>query len=181
MIDLIFDTETTGLIDNTLKPIDKQPHIIEFYGCLIERDSGDMVAELDLLIKPPIVISKEITKITGITNEMVCDSPVFRSVASQIETFVNRADRWVAHNLSYDLQMLKFEIQRCDKTILRVFKNVDLLCTVEQTEHIKGHRLKLTDLHEYLFGEPFKGAHRAKVDVEALTRCYRELIKRGEI
>lgn len=177
MLDLIFDTETTGLIDNTLKPLDKQPHVIEFYGMLVDRDTFEIKSELDLLIKPPIPITAEITKITTITNEMVVDSPTMSEVYIQISDIMNHADRWVAHNLAYDLQIMKFEAQRLGKTLTAP----QLLCTVEQTEFIKGYRLSLNELHEYLFGEPFKGAHRAKVDVQALYRCYVELIKRGDI
>jgi DNA polymerase-3 subunit alpha len=56
-----------------------------------------------------------------------------------------------------------------------------VICTVEETEHLKGHRLKLSDLYELLFGEKFANAHDAKADVEALAKCYFELVKRGEI
>jgi hypothetical protein len=56
-----------------------------------------------------------------------------------------------------------------------------LVCTVEQTIALKGYRLSLENLHKELFGEPFEGAHRAKADVAALTRCCRELFKRGMI
>ena len=176
MTTLIFDTETSGLINNTLKPLEKQSHIIEFYGCLCD-DEGVIVDELDLLIKPPIPVTKEITKITGISQEMVANRGPFAEYAKQIAEFVNRTDLWVAHNLSYDLQILRFEFQRLGM-IVPVKR---LLCTVETTEHIKGHRLSLTALHEHLFGEPFKGAHRAKEDVMALKRCYDELRKRGEV
>jgi len=177
-IDLIYDTETTNLIANTLKAIDKQPHIIEFYGCLVDRDTQETIDELDLLIKPPVSITAEITKITGIKPEMVADAPTFYAVAGQIRDMFARADRLVAHNLSYDMQMIDFEFRRLG-VVIPMPK--DRICTVEQTEHLNGFRLNLNDLHEYLFGEPFKGAHRAKVDVMALRRCYFELIKRGEI
>ena len=56
-----------------------------------------------------------------------------------------------------------------------------LCCTVENTEWLHGHRLSLSALHEELFGEPFSGAHRARTDVAALTRCYLELVKRGDL
>ena len=38
---------------------------------------------------------------------------------------------------------------------------------------------KLTELHEYLFGEPFAEAHNATADVEATTRCFFELLRQG--
>ena len=52
-----------------------------------------------------------------------------------------------------------------------------IVCTVELTEHKKGYRLKLSDLHEHLFGEDFKEAHDARADADALARCYVALLK----
>jgi len=49
---------------------------------------------------------------------------------------------------------------------------------VEQTQHLKGHRLSLGDLHDLLLGERFSGAHRARADVMALARCVSEMIRR---
>ena len=37
---------------------------------------------------------------------------------------------------------------------------------------------KLTELHEFLFGESFTGAHDALTDVKATARCFWELYKR---
>jgi hypothetical protein len=42
-------------------------------------------------------------------------------------------------------------------------------------------RLTLSNLHEHLFGEKFKDAHRARSDVMALVRVARELRRRGLI
>jgi len=37
----------------------------------------------------------------------------------------------------------------------------------------------LTELHQYLFGVPFGEAHNATADVEATTRCFFELLRKG--
>ncbi len=45
----------------------------------------------------------------------------------------------------------------------------------------RGGKFKLptlTELHQYLFNEPFAEAHNATADVEATTRCFLELIRR---
>jgi hypothetical protein len=73
--------------------------------------------------------------------------------------------------------MVEIEMQRHGCDIIWPEK----ICTVEMTEHMDGFRLSLTALHEKLFGEAFKGSHRASADVHAMKRCYSELIKRGEI
>ena len=174
---LIFDTETTGLIPNGLLSLDKQPEVIEFYGCRVDLMTGAVDEELDILIKPRLKISDEITKITGIDNDMVASSLPFVAHADAISNLIHGSDMVIAHNLSYDKEMIDIEFRRLGKTITWP----EGRCTVEQTVHFKGHRLTLSDLHQFLFEKPFKGAHRAKVDVEALTRCCVELVKNGEL
>lgn len=173
MLDLIFDTETTDLITNSLRSLDKQPYVIEFYGMLIDRDSMEIVSDYETLCDVPVKITEKISKITNITNEMVSDSPAFKSILNEIRSLIEQADRVVAHNLAFDCEMLEIEFKRANEALTWPEK----LCTVETTEYIKGYRMSLTELHEYLFGEKFKGAHRARDDVEALFRCYKRLIE----
>lgn len=176
---LIFDTETTDLVHNTLRPTHKQPRIIEYYGCILDDEQDwKMVAELHQFLDPGVAVTDEITRITGITNDMVKGQPTFGQWHSSLSELMGGADVMVAHNLSYDKQVVTFEYKRIEQPIRFPARGI---CTVETTEHIKGYRLSLTNLHEHLFGEPFKGAHRADVDVAALARCYVELCKRGEI
>jgi len=175
---LVFDTETTGLIKNRTTPAGRQPEIIEFYGTLVDLATGEVDQELDLLIKPERPITDEITRITGIDDSMVAEAPPFKEVADQIRAIISSADAVIAHNLSFDMDMVEHEFTRLDQTVPWP---VERVCTVEQTVHLKGRRLRLIDLHELLFGEPFKEAHRAKNDTQALIRCAVELTKRGEL
>lgn len=177
MIALLFDVESTGLIDNHVIPLDRQPSIIEWYSCLANLDTGEVLSELDLLIRPPTPVSAEITKITHITNEMLTDKPSFIEAAPQIMSAVLGAPLVIAHNCSFDVEMAQLEFERIGLNLVWP----PLLCTVEQTVHLKGFRLSLTALHEHLFGEPFPEAHRAKSDTQALLRCAVELHKRNEI
>ena len=174
---LFMDFETTGLIKNCVIPLNKQPHAIEYYGCIVDSETLEIENELDTLFFPPVEISAEITKITGIKSEDVIGAPKFAERADEIEAQMNACDFMVAHNASYDGDIMRIEFERLGRTprIPRLF------CTVEQTYPLTGVRLSLTALHDLLFGEKFSGAHRAKDDVQALVRCYRELVKRGEI
>lgn len=174
---VLFDTETTGLIDNRTVGLERQPHVIEFYGCVADLKKGKVLKELEFLIQPPklSLITDIITKITTITPETVKDAPVMGVVADKIFKFLEGAPVVIAHNLSFDLEMMDIEAQRLDRKIKWPKQR---LCTVEQTVHLKGFRLNLSNLHQHLFGEKFDGAHRAKVDVMALLRCCTELVKR---
>lgn len=174
---LFMDFETTGLLKPSPVPLSKQPHAIEYYGCIVDCETLEIESDFDTLIKPPIAITKEITKITGIKQEDVENAPKFVEVADKIKEQMAIAAKMVAHNASYDGEIAKIEFERLGEAI----EIPQLFCTVEQTYHILGHRQKLNDLHLHLFGEKFSGSHRAKEDVHALLRCYRELVKRGEI
>jgi DNA polymerase III epsilon subunit family exonuclease len=174
---LILDTETTNLVTNHSMKLDQQPSIVEFCGWVVDLSTGEIEDELDLLIKPPSGVTEETTKITGLTDEMLKDAPEFASVAHDIRTFIEGREVVIAHNASFDCEMLDLELERRGKKI--AWPRV--ICTVEATIHLKGFRLKLADLYKMLFNEEFAGAHRARVDVQALTRCCVELFRRGEI
>lgn len=174
---LIFDTETTALIQNRLVAEANQPRIIEFCGGLYDSEA-QLIRELDFLCDPGVPITEEITKITGIKPEDVAGKKRFASHAADVRELIAEADVVVAHNLTYDMAVVNFELGRLQTA---VEWPVDLVCTVEGTEHLLGYRLNLSALHQFLFDEPFSGAHRAKVDVTALARCYFELVRRGEL
>lgn len=172
---LVLDTETTGLTSNRVLRIDMQSEIIDFYGCIVDLASGEIESELDLLIKPKLGIPEKITKITTITNEMVADAPPFETVAPAIQALIESAPLAIAHNMAFDKEVIDIEFQR-----LGVALNwPHAICTVEQTAHLKGYRLSMSDLHKLLFEAQFAGAHRAKVDTAALVRCCVELHKRA--
>ena len=174
---LVFDTETTDLIKNIGRPLKKQPHVIEFFGVTVDHETLEMGDSLSHLIHPGFKIGEETTRITGITPDMLTGKPSFKDVAKDIKDFVEDHDRIVAHNLGYDHDMLQFEFQRIGVPI----RLPPGICTIETTEHFKGYRLKLADLHLYLFGHDFTGHHRAEEDTRATARCYIELLKRGEV
>lgn len=171
----IFDTETTGLISNHLVKLEQQPEIIEFYGNLVDLDTGEILNEVEYLIKPKGKIDDIITRITTINAAMVEEAPRFGEVLPTIRQAIESAPLVIAHNASFDREIVDIEFERRDATL----KWPKLICTVEATIHLRGYRLSLSALHEYLFGEVFTGAHRARVDVAALTRCACELRKRG--
>lgn len=180
---VVFDTETSGLIQNRTVKLDKQPEVIEFYGCVADLRTGKIGKEVNTLIKPKTPLSdvpafgekKTITEMNGISNEMLKDAPPFEKVADQIFNILQKgAPAVIAHNASFDKEMIDIEAERLGKKL----KWPRVICTIEQTIHLKGYRLSMTNLHKELFDEGFTGAHRAKVDVAALLRCCVELHKR---
>lgn len=180
MIHTVFDTETTNLIHNSLQPLHKQPKIIEFFALSLDDEQGfKEVGTHHAFFNPGVPLLPEVVKITGLTDEKLSDKPKFSDAgADAIEKFIGASDVLVAHNISYDMDVCRFEFKRLGRRIKFPVRRV---CTVEATESMKGFRLNLTALHMELFGEAFESAHSAEHDVRATARCYVELIKRGEI
>ena len=176
---IIFDTETTGLQLAIPAKIENQPFMTEIYAVRLSPDFK-FISEIDTLIKPPIHIEKEITKITGIDDNLVKDAPIFFDIYDELYNLFEGV-RWVwGHNIEFDLNILNNELFR--HNLERKFpwpKNHG--CSIEASYHYKNKRLKLSDLYKYLFNESFEGAHRAKQDVQATIRCIYEMNKRGDI
>jgi len=174
----IFDTETTGLLLPELSPLSSQPSIIEFAGVVVD-ENDEIIEEIEFLCNPGFKVSEEITRITGIRNDQIVDQPSFEHNEKRVRDFIGSCDAIVAHNLKFDYGMVNNELKRCGTNEDIVWP--EKICTVEKTMIIKGHRLSLSKLHAHLFGTPFDGAHRAMVDVKALTRCFIELRNKGYI
>lgn len=166
---IIFDTETTGLLEPIANNLKNQPHITEFYGVKIDDKTRERIGVFETLINPGIPIPAEITKITGIDDKLVKGAPKFPAVYPKLCEFFLGERIMCAHNLSYDRDMMRIELQRMGKEFAFPWP-AKHICTVEQTEHWNGYRLNLSKLHETVFGEGFDNAHRAGPDVEALTR-----------
>jgi DNA polymerase III epsilon subunit-like protein len=174
MIVTLFDTETSGLVNNRLVSLDKQPYILEFFACRCDLTTGEIGEELEFLVKPPLKeLDPKITKITGLTLEKLADAKSFAEHADKVCEFL-KEHPVCAHNLKFDMEMVELELER----LQRKHEWPRQICTVQSTIHLKGHRLNLGALHELLFGEKFTGAHRARQDVMALARCATELYKR---
>jgi DNA polymerase III epsilon subunit-like protein len=189
MIATIFDTETTGLLQNRTIKNSSLPEVIDFYAARVDLDASlsspipVILGEFETLIRPSRALpdkpnpgdKKTTTQITGLTNEMLASAPLFAEVAGEIVAIIESSPFAIAHNVSYDHEMIEIEMERCGRKV----RWPRLLCTVEATTYLKGKRLSMAALHDYLFSQPFPDAHRAKPDTQALIRCCVELYRRG--
>jgi DNA polymerase III epsilon subunit-like protein len=178
MIALIFDTETTGLVNNRSLPLDRLPEIIEWCSFLVNLETGKILKEYETLVKPTVFpMSAQTIKETKtkLTNGMLEKAKTFKDLAPKIVKIIEDAPLLIAHNVSFDKEMCDIEMERLGQSI----KWPPVRCTVEQSVFVKGKRLNLTKLHAELFGTEFEDAHRARNDVAALTRCAIEMFRRG--
>jgi DNA polymerase III epsilon subunit-like protein len=173
MIVCVFDTETTGLIDNHSVKLDRQPEVIEFAAAWVDwEDLTTLVIQYSTLIKPSKELPDKIKEITHLDDSDLAGCPSFASVSDRIASLLTEADAVCGHNLSYDMEMIDLEFERLGK---RLTWPQQRICTVEQTIHIKGDRISLGDLHLLLTGALHVDAHRAMPDVMATLRCLTEI------
>jgi DNA polymerase III epsilon subunit-like protein len=165
MLFAVFDTETTGLPYHKDAPLSLQPRVIEFGGII--TDGTEIIREVEFICDPKMQISDEITKITGLTNADLKGKPEFSDCIPQLQSFFMDADAYVAHNASFDRHMLQFDLRRMKKDLPYIFFPRIPICTVEETFHMYGRRVRLIELYEMLIG-PYVQKHRAIDDVRLL-------------
>lgn len=171
---IIIDTETTGLLEAEGNPLENQPYIIEVYAMRIS-DNYKPECHFHSLVKPPKPLPEHITKITRIREQDLKAAPVFAAVYRPLAELFLGCHTTVAHNATFDLGVLYNELKRIDKHCRFPFTPV-VYCTVEQSMHLRGYRLKLQELYEMATGKPeIPEAHRAENDVMALLECYKWL------
>lgn len=99
---VVIDIETTGL-----KP---GPAAITEIAA-VRLENGRLGAEFHSLVNPGRRIPAAITRLTGITDDMLRDQPRIDDVFPQLRTFLGSAVL-VAHNADFDLSFLNFDARR---------------------------------------------------------------------
>lgn len=175
---IIFDTETTGLEAKNKADMSKQPYVIEYAGIKLNWKTLEEVDRLEFMAKPPILIPPQATAVHQITDDMVKDEFPFSAHYDKLVDFTLGVRYGIAHNYSYDRNMIFYELKRMGKQMAYpYFPNP--ICTVELTYSLNNFRLNLTKLVKLLLDEDHANAHRAMPDVEKLADCVRALREKG--
>ena len=155
---LVFlDIETTGLSYLS-------DHIIEIGAIKIDTDGCEYM--LQTLIRPPVEISKRITNITGISNEMVADGISVAEGIQQLADFVGHSTI-IAHHAEFDVPWLI-----CVANQHHVELNaLHVLCTLQWAKSNREPQLSLGMLSKR-YKIQHKNAHRALVDASLTKALY---------
>jgi DNA polymerase III epsilon subunit-like protein len=162
---LVWDTETTGLTLHPQAELELQPQIIEFAAAMVDGEAG-VVEKFTTLINVSVPVTAEITKITGITPEMLVGQPTFPEVFERIAELFAAADAHLTHNLQFDRAMMHND---CTRHSLMLMLPERELCTIQLYTEEYGRMPKLTELYEAKVGHPLAQTHRAMDDVDALV------------
>lgn len=97
----VLDLETTGLSA-------KKNAITEVTA--IQFRNGEQVGIYSTLVKPTEEIPEEVELLTGISNDMVRQSPAIVMVLSELSGFLGEAPIIVGHNVSFDVGFLREKV-----------------------------------------------------------------------
>ena len=168
----VFDTETTGLPKHPQAKLSEQPKTIEFAGII--TDGIEIIDQIEFICNPGQAIDEVITKITGLTNADLDKCESFTHFIPAVRNYFSQADVAVAHNLSFDRSIMKFEMDRIGETLDHIKFPKRLCCTVEQTSSIYGYDRKLSDLYNELIGS-YVQKHRALDDILLLHKVAKHI------
>ena len=206
---LIFDVETNNLMPKQ-KPngprltIDDYPHILQLSFVIYDSNEMKITKSYDAYvnINENVVISDSITELTGITKD-ICKKkgvPIITILKEFYDAYVN-CDVLIGHNMEFDVEMIKIEIERNRAEILSAFPcvfttfndtyekihNIERYCTMRKgipicnilvESKIPGKPPtkkypRLLELYQHLFvGETANGLHDSMVDTLVCLRCY---------
>jgi len=187
LLDLVFDTETTGKIDYGVSPLHHvQPGLVQLGAILY--DNRKIVAEMNVITIPitegadpfemvRISIPPEVTEIHGIDDAKVDRAGITTATALlMFMDLAENADRLIAYNAEFDLNIMKTALYRADRGS-DLFDPDCLYCAMlSASNHLKipGRRPgqwawpKLQDAYKALVDpKGFDGAHDAMADVRA--------------
>lgn len=156
---VVFDIETTGL--------SKEKEMITEIGAVKVAD-GKIIDRFSTFVNPQRPISAEITKLTGITDDMVKDAPTIENVLPEFLKFCEDTVL-VAHNASFDTGFIRIAAERAGLGELH-YTIVDTLELARALlPELNKHKLDIVCEH---LGVTLNGHHRAVNDAEATAEVF---------
>ena len=160
----IVDIETTG-------GSPKNSKITEI--AIYKHDGTQVIGEFSSLVNPEMRIPEFVSRLTGITDRMVEDSPKFYEIAKQIIEFTSDCI-FVAHNVGFDYGILRNEFKLLGYDYRRPH-----LCTVRASRYV------IPGMNSYSLGKltrelgiQLENRHRAGGDALATAHLFTLLIEK---
>ncbi|MGP1449645.1 MAG: 3'-5' exonuclease [Wolinella sp.] len=158
----IVDVETNGSLP-------QKDQAIELGAILYQN--GEIIDRFESFIYSKDV-PEYITKITGITQDMLKDAPSMRDVLAHFRLFLSDSV-FVAHNASFDYSFLSAMMRRVQLPIIKNRR----LCTIDLARKtIVSERYGLSFLNEFL-GINTAVSHRAYADALTALRVFEESLR----
>lgn len=101
----------------------------------VKMQGGEIIDEWQSLLNPQRHIPPNITRLTGITNQMVARTPLFHEIADSFAEFMGEAI-FAAHNVNFDYGFISMEYKRMG----RRFRHPKICTVASMRKLYPGHR-----------------------------------------
>jgi DNA polymerase-3 subunit epsilon len=166
MREIVFDTETTGLDPRT------GDRLVEI-GCVEILNRFPTGKSYHVYINPDRTMPREAFDVHGLSDEFLADKPRFDDVADAFLAFVGEATL-VAHNASFDMGFINFELKRSGRKTIGNERVVDTLMLARRK--FPGAPASLDALcNRFGIDRSRRVKHGALLDAELLAEVYLEL------
>ena len=166
MREIVFDTETTGLDPKT------GDRLVEI-GCVEILNRFPTGKSYHVYLNPQRSMPREAFDVHGLSEEFLADKPLFDDVADAFLAFVGDAVL-VAHNASFDMGFINFELKRSGRPSIGNERVIDTLVLARRK--FPGAAASLDALcSRFGIDRSRRVKHGALLDAELLAEVYLEL------
>lgn len=166
--EIVFDTETTGLSP-------------EKGDRLVEIGAVELINHLPTgrtyhqYINPERDVPEEVVAVHGLTEEFLKDYPVFADIASDFIEFVGEDGVLVAHNATFDMNFINYELKKIGRDGYSFDRVVDTLEIARKM--FPGAKNNLDALcKRFGVDNSSRTLHGALLDADLLAKVYLELM-----
>ena len=171
MIEVILDTETTGLSTAS-------DHRIVEIGCIELKDQIPTNKTFHAYINPQREVSQDAFKVHGYSNEFLSDKKIFSEIVEEFFSFIENK-KLVIHNAPFDLSFLDYELKLVNKKPIDRKNVVDTL-ELARSKH-PGAQNSLDALcKRYSIDNSRREKHSALIDCQLLKEVYINLLDQKE-
>ena len=171
MLEVILDTETTGLLV-------KDGHRVVEIGCIELDNLVPTSKKFHCYLNPERKVSEKAFEVHGYADEFLSTKQKFKEIADDFLNFINNK-RLIIHNAEFDLLHLNNELSLLGKNKIDKKNVVDTLALAR--DKFPGSSISLDALcKRYSINNSKRIRHTALIDCELLYKVYINLIDQKE-
>ena len=171
MLEVILDTETTGLSVST-------KHRIVEIGCIELNNQIPTNKQFHEYINPERSISEDAYKIHGYSEKFLSNKKIFKEISEKFLNFI-KGKKIIIHNAPFDLAFLNYELKLINQKPIDINNVVDTLEIARQK--FPGAQNSLDALcKRFNIDNSKREKHNALIDCQLLKEVYINLLDQKE-
>ena len=171
MIEIILDTETTGLSA-------EKDRIVEI-ACVELNNYIPTNNIFHTFINPEIKVSTDAFRVHGYSDEFLSTKPKFKDIAQDFINFI-KDKKLIIHNADFDLGFLNNEFKRLNLKPILKSEVIDTLQIARSKFPGTGNSLDAL-CKRFKINIELREKHSALLDCQLLSKVYIELIEKKEL